>query len=169
MVGAVRTTKPATQNDLPAPSGHHHCPQESTFCAPQPHARPLGHLLAITKSLAAQPLEAPCKQTTPRRARFDSAPKRQVICKGSAQGTGCLLGRGSRDKPNEFIIEAMAHLVDLDQTTSSPQREASLAHLDLQEGNDFTWFSVGGALGSPPQPAPHALCEPARTSSGSES
>ena len=105
MVGAVRTTKPATQNDLPAPSGHHHCPQESTFCAPQPHARPLGHLLAITKSLAAQPLEAPCKQTTPRRARFDSAPKRQVVCKGSAQGTGCLLGRGSRDKARKEISD----------------------------------------------------------------
>ena len=120
MVGAVRTTKPATQNDLPAPSGHHHCPQESTFCAPQPHARPLGHLLAITKSLAAQPLEAPCKQTTPCRARFDSANKRQITLEGSAQGTGCLLGRGSRDKPKESIIEAMTHLEEIAMIACSP-------------------------------------------------
>ena len=146
MVGAVRTTKPATQNDLPAPSGHHHCPQESTFCAPQPHARPLGHLLAITKSLAAQPLEAPCKQTTPRRARFDSANKRQITLEGSAQGTGCLLGRGSRDKPKESIIEAMAHLVDITKTTSLPHVLTWSASLDLQERTPFNGYRRGGAL-----------------------
>ena len=105
MVAAVRTTKSATQNDLPAPSGHHHCPRESTFCAPQPHARPLGHLLPIPKSLAAHLFEAPCRQTTPRRARFDSANKRQITLKWSAQGTGCLLGRGSRDKARKEMSD----------------------------------------------------------------
>ena len=46
MVGAVRTTKPATQNRLPAPSGHHHCPRESTFCARSSPGQGLPHLLS---------------------------------------------------------------------------------------------------------------------------
>ena len=45
MVGAVRTTKPATQNHPPAPSGHHHCPRESTFCSSCSPAQGLPHLL----------------------------------------------------------------------------------------------------------------------------
>ena len=99
MVAAVRTTKSATQNDLPAPSGHHHCPRESTSCAPSPHLHPLAHPLPTTKARAAQLLEAPCRQTRARRARFDSGPKRQITLKGSAQGTCCLLWGRSSSSP----------------------------------------------------------------------
>ena len=44
---------------------------------------------------------------------------------------GCLLGGGSRHTPNESIIEAMTHLLDLATMSCSPCSEASLACLDL--------------------------------------
>ena len=66
MVGAVRTTKPATQTHPLAPSGHHHCPRESTFCARSCNTRQdEGERMGVATTPMEPPLET-CGHTNAR-------------------------------------------------------------------------------------------------------
>ena len=83
----------------PSPQWSSPLPTREHFLRAKPPSAPSCPPFATTKARAAQLLEAPCRQTRARRARFDSGPKRQITLKGSAQGTGCLLWGRSSSSP----------------------------------------------------------------------